>query len=264
MDEPEPCLSRAAVRALDRRAIEEYGIPSALLMENAGRACAEQALALLAERGARPGTASTAGSAITAITIGPAARPVLVLCGPGNNGGDGLVVARTLANRGRAARVVFVGPRERLAGAGGDVALMARLWRGLGQEIELAEDEAAVEELAPALAGAPLVVDALFGTGLTRPLGEPWLGLVRRLRSAGAPVLAVDVPSGLDADTGAELGAAVRATVTVTFVARKPGLARGLGPLACGRIVVAEIGIPRAFVEEAARAAQDPSPPPST
>ncbi len=231
----EPVLSRAAVRELDRRAIEEYGMPSALLMESAGRACADEALALLS---------------------GAEQEPVLVLCGPGNNGGDGLVVARTLENRGRRARVVHVGGRETLAGARGDALLMARLWRGLGREIELAADQAAVRALAPALARAPLVVDALFGTGLTRPLGEPWVALIRLLRSAGAPVLAVDVPSGLDADTGLELGAAVRADVTVTFVARKPGFGRGLGPEACGRVVVAEIGIPRTYLEQALRAAE--------
>lgn len=232
----DPVLSRAAVRQLDRRAIEEYGIPSALLMENAGRACADEA------------------DEMGALLPGAEDEPVLVLCGPGNNGGDGLVVARTLENRGRRARVVFVGAPEKLEGAQGDVALMARLWRGLGQEIEFAADASAVRALAPALARAPLVVDALFGTGLTRALGEPWTELIRLLRSAGRPVLAVDVPSGLDADTGLELGAAVRASVTVTFVARKPGFARALGPEACGRVVVAEIGIPRAFVEEALRA----------
>ena len=222
-------LSREAVRALDRRAIEEYGLPSCVLMENAGRTAARVALSL----------------------VGDGGSAILCLCGPGNNGGDGLVIARTLVNRGHAARVVFVGPPEALDAASDDVLRNAQLWRGLGGEIELAPDVAAVTALAAELAAAPLVVDALFGTGLTRPLRAPWLELVGVLNESDARVLAVDLPSGLDADTGAVLGAAVRADVTVTFVAAKRGFARGAGPELCGRLVVAEIGIPRPWIEAA-------------
>lgn len=228
----EPVLSRAAVRALERRAIDEYGIPSLVLMENAGRACAQEALALLAE----------------------AAGAVLVLCGPGNNGGDGLVTARTLFNRGLEVRALFVGPRAKLAGGSGDFQKNIELWRGLGQTLDIVEGAGDALELARACVRAALVVDALFGTGLDRELGEPWTGAIRTVNASGRPVLAVDLPSGLDADSGAVLGAAVRAAVTVTFVARKPGLARGHGPELAGRVVVAEIGIPRAWLADAARA----------
>jgi NAD(P)H-hydrate epimerase len=217
-------LAREAVRALDRRAIEEYGIPGLVLMENAGRAAADAAQAILA--GSR--------------------GPVLVLCGPGNNGGDGLVVARTLLNRGHAVRAAFAGAGASLAGGGADFQTEQRLWRGLGQPFPaLGEDPSA---LAREWAGAALVVDALFGTGLTRPLGEPWRGVIWALNAARRRVLAVDLPSGLDADTGAELGAAVRADVTVTFVAKKPGLLCGQGPALAGRVIVAEIGIPRPWL----------------
>jgi len=226
-------LTREAVRELDRRAIEEYGIPSLLLMENAGRACAAEAERLLAG----------------------ASGPVLVLCGPGNNGGDGLVIARTLWNRGADVHAVFVGPREKLDAGTRDFATNLRLWRGLGRTIEALERPGEVALLAPFLARSALVVDALFGTGLARELGEPWRALIRLVNSARRPVLAVDLPSGLDADTGAVLGEAVRATITVTFVARKPGFARGSGPELCGRIAVAEIGVPRAYLEDAARGA---------
>jgi hydroxyethylthiazole kinase-like uncharacterized protein yjeF len=224
-------LSRAAVRELDRRAIEEYGMPSLLLMENAGRACAEEALALLGER---PG-------------------PVLVLCGPGNNGGDGLVIARTLWNRHVEVSAVFVGPRDKLESGSPDFATNLRLWRGLGRSLDVLETPSEGERLVPLLPRAALVVDALFGTGLARELGEPWRGTIQRVNAARRPVLAVDLPSGLDADSGEVLGEAVRATATVTFVARKPGFARGKGPGLCGRIVVAEIGIPRSFLESASR-----------
>jgi len=224
-------LSRAAVRELDRRAIEEYGVPSILLMENAGRACADEALRML----------------------GDARGPVLVLCGPGNNGGDGLVIARTLWNRGVEVGAVFVGPRDGLESGRPDLALNLRLWRGLGRTIDVVETPSEVAELSTPLARAALLVDALFGTGLARELAEPWRGVIGLVNAARRPVLAVDLPSGLDADTGAVLGAAVRATLTVTFVARKPGLSRGSGPELSGRIVVAEIGIPRALLEAAAR-----------
>jgi len=226
-------LSRAAVRALDARAIDEYGIPSLLLMENAGRACAEVALEML--RGA-PG-------------------PVLCLCGAGNNGGDGLVIARTLANRGVAAEVLVLASPERLARASEDVRVQLALWRGLGGRVEHVVGPEVVGGLAARLERSPLVVDALFGTGLDRPLEAPLPELFELVRRAGPPVLAVDIPSGLDADTGAVLGAVLRAERTVTFVAAKPGFARGAGPEACGRVDVAEIGIPRAWVEEALAAA---------
>ena len=217
-------LTREAVRELDRRAIEDYGIPSILLMENAGRACADEALPLMAGRG-----------------------PVLVLCGPGNNGGDGLVIARTLANRGVAARVLFVGSLEKLDAASEDVRVNARLWRDSGGEIESVSSADDID-----LSEAGLIVDALFGTGLTRELREPFTAIVRAINASDRPVLAVDLPSGLDANTGEVLGEAVRADVTVTFVARKRGFDLAHGPHLCGRIVVAEIGIPRAFIEEAA------------
>ena len=230
-------LSRAAVRALDRRAIEEYGIPGLLLMENAGRACAGEAEALLAT-GARASSPADKG-------------PVLVLCGPGNNGGDGLVIARTLANRGREVRAAFVGSRARLERGTDDFRKNLGLWRGLGQALEPVESASEVAELARTLPGAALVIDALFGTGLERELGEPWKGVIQAVNASGRPVLAVDLPSGLDADAALELGAAVRADVTVTFVAQKFGFARGRGPELCGRIVVAEIGIPRSWLATA-------------
>lgn len=224
-------LSRAAVRELDRRASEEFGVPSILLMENAGRACADAAERLAAR--------------------GP--QPIVVLCGPGNNGGDGLVLARTLHNRGRAVRVVFVGPERMLAAGSVDFRLNLMLWRGLGRSVSLVENEAGARQLAEELGTVPLAVDALFGTGLVRELEEPWRSAIRALNASGRPVLAVDLPSGLDADTGAVHGAAVRATLTVTFVAQKLGMLAGRGPELCGRVVVAEIGIPRPLLEEAAR-----------
>lgn len=219
-------LTRAEVRELDRRAVQDYGVPSLLLMENAGRACAAAAAELLV--GGR--------------------GEVVVLCGPGNNGGDGLVVARTLWNRGRDARVLWIGGRSAEEGSG-DVRANARMWRALGREIEPVVSLQDADELGRSLERADVVVDALFGTGLSRPVEGLFARVIRAVNRSGRAVLAVDVPSGLDADRGEVLGEAIRATRTVTFVAPKAGFERGRAPDLLGRWEVAEIGIPRPLLE---------------
>ena len=234
---PPEALSCAAVRELDRRAIEDYGIPGQLLMENAGRATAAAVESLLKKRGL--------------------AGEVLVLCGPGNNGGDGFVIARTLANRGHGVRLAFVGPVSSIPELSADTQLHARLWRDLGRPIAEVATTDDLPSLATKLEGVAVVVDALFGTGLTRALRSPWLEVVRAVNGAGRAVVAVDVPSGLDGDTGEVHGAAVEADLTVTFVAPKTGFLVGEGPHHVGRVLVAEIGVPREYVQAALRAARD-------
>lgn len=229
-------LSAAAARAADARAIEEWGIPSFALMESAGRASADEIGRALASAPPQSGTTGE----------------ILVLCGPGNNGGDGLVVARTLRNRGHRARVVAVGGAAQLESGSADVAQNLTLWRGLNGEVHEVVDADDVQLLAREMRSVTLVVDALFGTGLARPLEGTYAEVVRATNACPRPVHAVDVPSGLDADTGAVHGVAVRADVTVTFVARKAGFSRGEGPGHVGRVVTAEIGIPVHFAEYAA------------
>jgi len=225
-------LTRAAVRELDRRASEECGIPSALLMENASRASADCAQELLARAGARPG-----------------GEPVLVVCGPGNNGGDGMALARTLHNRGWPVRCVFAAALDTLERLSADAQLQARLLRSHGLALEQLTTLEQARALEPAAKRAPLAVDALFGTGASRALGPVHRELVRVLNESARCVLALDLPSGLDADTGRVLGALVRAHATISFAALKPGLLRGAGPRSAGELCVAEIGIPRALLE---------------
>ncbi|GBU17940.1 MULTISPECIES: NAD(P)H-hydrate dehydratase [Methylobacterium] len=205
-------LTVGAMAAVDEAAIAG-GTPGIALMHRAGAAVAEAARALLPEAGR-----------------------VAVLCGPGNNGGDGFVAARILVEAGFAVELRCLGRRE---GLSGDAALAAADWTGPITEGEGADD----------LAGFDLIVDALFGAGLSRDLDGPARRLVERINGAGRPVLAVDVPSGVDGDTGQVRGAAIRASATVTFVARKPGHLLEPGRSLCGRITVADVGTGAAAFE---------------
>lgn len=216
-------LTVDAVRELDRRAIEEYGIPGIVLMENAARGVREHALAML----------------------GQARNPdCLIVCGPGNNGGDGLGVARHLVAFGVPTTVVL------LAGAGacrGDAAINLRIVERMSIPVRTAADIAASDGDPPGL-----IIDALFGTGLTRaPEGSAadLIGWLNRARDRAGLVLSVDVPSGLDAGTGCPLGGAcVRADRTVTLAAVKPGLTRLEAQTYVGDLAVVDIGAPTALL----------------
>ncbi len=153
----------------------------------------------------------------------------VVLCGPGANGGDGFVVARKLKEAGWPVRLALAGDRGAL---GGDAALMASLYDG------------PVEALAPVvLDGAGVIVDAIFGTGLSRPVSGGIKEIIDAANAYPAPAIAIDLPSGVDADSGAVLGAAIEAAATVTFITRKPGHLLFPGRALCGAVDVADIGV---------------------
>ncbi len=197
-------LPPAEMAVADRLAIDG-GVPGSVLMENAGRAVADA----VSRRWPR--------------------RPAVVLCGPGNNGGDGFVAARFLAERGWPVRVALLGDRQ---GLKGDAAIAAGRWTG------------PVEPLATAvLNGAGLVVDAMFGAGLARQVDGTPREVIAALQP-GVPVVAIDVPSGVDGASGEVRGIAPRAALTVTFFRRKPGHLLLPGRELCGETVLAPIGIP--------------------
>jgi hydroxyethylthiazole kinase-like uncharacterized protein yjeF len=198
-------LTIAQMGAADAAA-SAAGTPGIELMENAGAAVAEAMMARFAP------------------------RPTVVLCGPGNNGGDGFVVARRLARAGWPVRIALLGRRERLRG---DAALAAKSW--LGEVLDLAPD---------VVDGAGLVVDALFGAGLSRPLDGIARATIEAMVNRGLPSVAVDVPSGVHGDTGEVFGAAAPASTTVTFHLAKPGHLLLPGRDLVGELVVADIGIP--------------------
>lgn len=204
-------LTTAATRRVDAAAIAG-GISGIALMETAGAAVAARARARL-----------------------PTGGRALVLCGPGNNGGDGVVAARLLAEGGYAVELRLLGERAALTG---DAALAAEAWTG------------PIERVASAvLPPCDLVIDALFGAGLSRDLDGEARALVEAVNACGHPVLAVDVPSGIDGDTGTVRGAAIRATETVTFVTLKPGHLLEPGRSLCGQLSVADIGTGAAALE---------------
>lgn len=178
---------------------------------------------------------------------------VVVVCGTGNNGGDGLVVARHLLVRHAHARVFLVGAAEKLSP---DALANLEAWRGLGGAVHELPPESNLQPLEEAMADADVVVDALFGTGLDRAVEGFLAGVVRAMNAAPAPRFAVDLPSGLDADTGAALGVAVDAAVTVTFAHPKLGLLTPTGGQIAGETHVVDIGVPGELVAHVGGSAQ--------
>ncbi len=197
------------VRALDRVAIEETGIPGGTLMERAGAA----AFRLLNRLWGR-------------------ARTVTILCGTGNNGGDGFVVARLAHEAGLKVQVLQLGDPERLQG---DARAAADAYLSAGGET------APFEQLPER---TDVIVDAVLGTGLEREVSGSWGEALAAVNRHPAPVLALDIPSGLHADTGRVLGSAVRADATITFIGLKQGLFTGEGPEQCGRISFNDLQVP--------------------
>ncbi|HUO86751.1 MAG TPA: NAD(P)H-hydrate dehydratase [Thermoanaerobaculia bacterium] len=216
-------LSPEAMRRVDRRAVEEVGLPSLVLMENAALGVVEA----IAE-------------------LHPEAERVAIFCGPGNNGGDGLAVARHLDVRGYDLEVWLVGGRE----LAGDAAVQLRVCEHQQIDIHRLDEDALPTAFAGA-AAADLVVDALFGTGLDRPLEGFFAAVVDILNDLPVPLLAIDLPSGLAGGRAEPIGPHVVADATVTFAA--PKTAHILWPAAgfCGELVVADLGIPPGLVDEA-------------
>ncbi len=204
-------LTREQVREVDRIAIEELGIPGIVLMENAGRNAAHEILD----------------------AFSPIARAVL-FCGTGNNGGDGFVIARHLANAGVPVHIALAGKVEKLSP---DAAVNYRICANMGWPIAAAESV----ELLP----NDVVVDALLGTGFTSQVRAPLAKIIGRINAASKrAVVAIDVPSGLDCDTGQPSNATIQADMTVTFVAAKVGFSKPPAAEYTGQIVTADIGAP--------------------
>jgi len=214
-------MTKERVRAVDAWAINEIGIPGVVLMENAGRSCAEFIRGKLAD----------------------AAKPkVCIFCGVGNNGGDGYVIARHLINVGFGVTVVVCGDRTKIKGdAKINLDILDRMGFSVDQ-LNPADDDVGAR-VKKFTAEADLIVDSIFGTGLSGQVRDDYRRLIESINASGCPVLAVDIPSGLDCDTGMPLGVAVKASWTVTFVAAKKGFTCAQAEKYAGEIFVASIGI---------------------
>ncbi|MEO5339190.1 MAG: NAD(P)H-hydrate dehydratase [Magnetococcus sp. MYC-9] len=218
-------LNSAQMREADRRTIEELGLPGMVLMENAGAGVVQRLQQCF------PTWHSQA---------------ILVLAGPGNNGGDGFVVARRLLQAGARVSVFLLGACARLQG---DAQRHFQVFERMGGLVREMGIEADRRRFASLLGHAGLVVDAVFGTGLGRLVEGEVAGIFEQINVSGKPVLAVDIPSGVSADSGQILGVALRAQWTVTFAAEKMGHRTHPGAALCGEVVVVDIGIPGRFID---------------
>ncbi len=218
-------MAREAVRDVDRTAIEVIGIPGVVLMENAGRGAARCVFDLLDD---------------------PAASRVAILCGSGNNGGDGFVIARHLHNACVDVVVYLTVGAERLRG---DARTNYEIVRRMALPVHPLATAEELREATDNLRRCDVVVDALLGTGFAGEVRPPLDAVIRQVNDlAGPKVVAVDVPSGLDCDTGQSGNVAVRADVTVTFVAPKVGFDQPAAAEYLGRVFVVDIGVPRELV----------------
>lgn len=214
-------LTCQQIRELDVLAIEHVGIPGLVLMENAGRAAAEFIYGTL---------------------VNPPAERVLILCGPGNNGGDGFVIARHLYNAEVPVQVVLAAPPEK---SSGDAGVNLRILERMRLAFTRAFEPAGLEAARQAASQAHVIVDALLGTGSTGAPRGAMAGLIEASNAAPqARRIAIDIPSGLDADRGEVREPCFRADATVTMVAPKVGFQTPVGRRFVGRVVVVDIGLP--------------------
>lgn len=221
---PGEALTCRQIHEIDILAIEHLGLPGIVLMENAGRAAAEFIYGLLPN---------------------PAAARVAILCGPGNNGGDGFVIARHLANAGVPLALILAAPPEKSLGdAATNLAVLARV----GLPLRVAADPAGLAVAAEEIAKAALIVDALLGTGARGAPRGSMAELIVQANAARATRIAIDIPSGLEADSGTVGHPCFQADATVTMVAPKIGFETAAAAGVLGRVVVVEIGVPRALI----------------
>jgi len=214
-------MTRDEVRAFDAWAINTIGIPGMVLMENAGRSCAELVVEKLKDIDK---------------------RKVCIFCGTGNNGGDGYVIARHLLNHDIKVTVVVCDDRNKIKG---DAKINLDILEHMGKSVELLNpsDQDHAGQVENFSAGSGIIVDSLFGTGLRGQLSDEYKRLIESINACNNPVLAVDIPSGLDCDTGEPLGAVIRATWTVSFVAVKKGFLCTGAAQYTGEVFIASIGI---------------------
>jgi NAD(P)H-hydrate epimerase len=247
-------VTREQSREVDRRAVQQCGMSGLVLMENAGRGTADVLCRLwpaaaCGEKGDSPHLCEAPSGPFRQMGTVPffPIRPAIICCGKGNNAGDGFVVARHLDLRGYPVRVLVWAEPEELTG---DAGVNFGILRHCGVPLEIFGNRHDAERLAGLLADAAWIVDALLGTGARGEPRPPLCAVIDALNASPAPKLAVDLPSGLDCDTGEAARHTIRAAETCTFVAMKRGFLAPGAAQYTGRVHVLDIGAPRKLVEE--------------
>jgi len=210
-------VSVKQIQELERVAIERIGVPSLALMENAGRSTALAVRKLLHKN-----------------------RKVCIICGSGNNAGDGFVAARHLGNLGCTIQVIIIGKAENLKD---DARVNYDILRRIKAPVIISKH--CTSRVVTHLKNSAVVVDAIFGVGLNRDIKEPYKGFLEAINQYARKVVSVDVPSGLNADDGSVFGVCIKADVTVTFTFKKKGCTTKEGRQLCGSVAVVDIGIPK-------------------
>lgn len=224
-------VTAAQMFEIDRLAVQEYGIPSVILMENAGRAVFQEAMRMVK-------------------SSGHGERKIVCVCGKGNNGGDGFVCARHLLNRGLPVKVFMTADPDSLAP---DARLMFEILGKMGASIYSLKPSGHFTILRKSLQKASVVIDAIFGIGLSGEVRNFEKSIIHLINRSKRPVLAVDVPSGLDAASGKILGACIQAQRTLTFALLKKGFLTPEGRQCSGKVIIGDISIPRPLLNRYAQ-----------
>ena len=214
-------ITSQQMKEIDRRAIEEFSIPSLILMENAGSGAACAAVDMLKDSGN---------------------KKVICVCGRGNNGGDGFVSARHLINKGIDTEIFLIAEPLKLKG---DAKINFEILRKMKARIRILKTDKDFDFFKERLKGAQLIIDAIFGIGLSGEIKEPYSRVIRAMNESKKAILAIDAPSGLDTNTGNILGICTKAKKTVTFGLPKIGFTKNHGPSIAGEVITVAISIPR-------------------
>ena len=219
-------ITSQQMKEIDRRTQDVFGIPSLILMENAGGGAACVALDMVKDLDS---------------------KKVICVCGRGNNGGDGFVCARHLINNAVVTEIFLIGGPSKLKA---DAKINFDILRKMKVKIRFLKSDKNFKLFKEKLKGAELIIDAIFGIGLSGEIKEPYRSIIKVMNKSKKPILAIDVPSGLDATEGKVLGVCVKATKTVTFALPKTGFFRRDGPLYIGELITVDISIPKMLLPE--------------
>lgn len=245
-------ITREQAKELDRRAIQDYEIPGVVLMENAGAGAARFIQSFIIHSYSRqiPIADNTLQPAMS--DLATSNQKVLIVCGKGNNGGDGFVIARHLHNQNIPVQVFLIGKKEQIDPLS-EAGINLKILQHTSIPFQEIHDPQEFQNLLTGFPQQTILVDAIFGTGLAGAVKEPYFSIIQTIAKANMNVIAIDIPSGLDSNTGCVLGIALPAKITITFGLPKQGFIRGEGCQYTGLVYVIDIGFPKELIFELAK-----------